>query len=167
MNNVIQKLAASGLLALAAGAASAGDVTVNYIQPERFSDLPFTAWDREDALKNLTEHFAKLGAKLPPDQHLRIDVTDIDLAGREVPSRRGHELRIIKQNSAEWPRMELHYTLERNGQVLRSGDARLSDMAFMDRIGRYSDGDPLRYERRMIDDWFYETIMPRERSARR
>lgn len=167
MKTVIHTLAASGLLALAAGAASAGDVTVNYIQPERFSDLPFTAWDREDVLKNLTEHFAKLGAKLPPDQHLRIDVTDIDLAGREVPSRRGHDLRIIKQNSAEWPRMELHYTLERNGQTLRSGDARLSDMGFMDRIGRYSDGDTLRYERRMIDDWFYETIMPRERSARR
>ena len=167
MKNVIQKLAASGLLALAAGAANAGDVTVNYIQPERFSDLPFSAWDREEVLKDLTDHFAKLGAKLPPDQNLRIDVTDVDLAGREVPGRGARDLRIIRSDGAEWPRIDLHYTIESNGQVLRSGDAQLRDMAFMDRIGRYSDGDSLRFERRMIDDWFYQTIMPRERSARR
>ena len=167
MKTVIQKVAASGLLALAAGAASAGDVTVNYIHPERFSDLPFTTWDREEVLKDLSEHFARLGARLPPDQNLRIDVTDIDLAGREVPGRGARDLRIIRSNGAEWPRMDLHYTIESNGQVLRSGDAQLRDMAFMDRIGRYTDGDKLRYERRMIDDWFYETIMPRQRSARR
>lgn len=166
MKNVIQKLAASGLLALAAGVASAGDVTVNYVQPERFSDLPFSAWDREDVLKDLTEHFASLGAKLPPDQTLRIDVTDVDLAGREIPHRGVRDLRVIR-NGAEWPRIDLHYTIERNGQVLRSGDAQLRDMAFMDRLSRYSDGDSLRYERRMIDDWFYQTIQPRERSARR
>ena len=166
MKNVIQKLAVSGLLVLATGAASAGDVTVNYIQPERFSDLPFSSWDREAALKELTDHFAKLGAKLPPGQNLRIDVTDIDLAGREVPNRGVRDLRIVR-NGAEWPRMELRYAIESNGQVLRSGESKLSDMAFMDRIGRYSDGDSLRFERRMIDDWFNATIMPNERAARR
>ena len=165
MKNLIRTLAASGLLALAAGAASA-DVTVNYIQPERFSDLPFAPWEREQVLKDLTDHFARLGAKLPPGQNLRIDVKDIDLAGREQPSRGLRDLRIIG-NGADWPRMDLHYTIESNGQVVRSGDAELRDMAFMDRIGRYTDGDSLSYERRMIDDWFYSTIVPRERAARR
>jgi hypothetical protein len=155
----------SGLLALAAGAASA-DVTVNYIEPEHFSDQPFTPWEREEVLKDLTEHFASLGAKLPPGQNLRIDVQDIDLAGRMHPGRGARDLRVIR-NGAEWPRIDLHYTIESNGQVLRSGDAQLRDMAFMDRISRYSDGDNLRYERRMIDDWFYSTIMPRERAAQR
>ena len=165
MKNVIQKLAVSGLLALAAGVASAG-VTVNYIQPERFSDLPFTPWEREQVLEELTEHFTSLGAKLPPGQNLRIDVQDVDLAGRIHHGRGARELRIIR-NGAEWPRIDLQYTIESNGQVLRSGDAQLRDMGFMDRISRYSDGDTLRYERRMIDDWFYSTIVPRERSARR
>ena len=165
MKNLIRSLAASGLLALAAGAASA-DVTVNYIQPERFSDLPFTPWEREEVLKDLTGHFAKLGAKLPPGQNLRIDVQDVDLAGREYPSRGARDLRIIK-NGVEWPRIDLHYAIESNGQVLRSGDAQLRDMGFMDRLSRYTDGDSLRYEKRMIDDWFYSTIMPRERAARR
>lgn len=165
MKNVIRTLAAGGLLALAAGAASA-DVSVNYIEPERFSDLPFTPWERESVLKDLTAHFGKLGAQLPPGQNLRIEIKDIDLAGREYPGR-GRDLRIIKSHGADWPRMDLHYTIESNGQVLRSGDAQLRDMGFMDRIGRYNDGDNLRYERRMIDDWFYSAILPRERAARR
>lgn len=166
MKNVIQKLAVSGLLALAAGAASA-DVTVNYIQPERFADLPFAPWEREAVLKDLTQHFAKLGAQLPPGQNLRIDVQDIDLAGREYPGRGARDLRVIHSNGVDWPRIELHYAIESNGQVVRDGDVQLRDMAFMDRIGRYSDGDSLRYEKRMIDDWFYSTIAPRERAARR
>jgi hypothetical protein len=166
MKNVIRTLAVSGLLALAAGAASA-DVSVNYIEPERFSDLPFTPWDRESVLKDLTAHFAKLGAQLPPGQNLRIDVKDIDLAGREYPGRGSRDLRVIKSNGVDWPRIDLHYTIESNGQVLRSGDAQLRDMAFMDHIGSYTDGDNLRYERKMIDDWFYSAILPRERAARR
>jgi hypothetical protein len=166
MKNVIRTLAVSGLLALAAGAASA-DVSVNYIEPERFSDLPFTPWERESVLTDLTAHFAKLGAQLPPGQNLRIEVKDIDLAGREYPGRGARDLRIIKSNGADWPRIDLHYTIESDGQVVRSGDAQLRDMGFMGRIGRYNDGDNLRYERRMIDDWFYSTILPRERAARR
>jgi hypothetical protein len=169
MKSVIQKvmrrLAVSGLLALAAGAATA-DVTVNYIAPERFSDLPFTPWEREEVLKDLTEHFASLGAKLPPGQNLHIDVQDVDLAGRIHPGRGGRDLRIIR-NGAEWPRIDLHYRVESNGQVLRSGDAQLRDMGFMDRLSRHTDTGSLHYERRMIDDWFYSTILPRERAERR
>jgi len=165
MKNVIRTLAVSGLLALAAGTASA-DVTVNYVEQERFSDLPFTPWERESVLKELTGHFAKLGAKLPPGQNLRIDVRDVDLAGREYPGRGARDLRIVK-NGAEWPRIDLNYTIESNGQVVRSGDAQLRDMSFMDRSNRSTGSDFLRYEKRMIDDWFYSTIMPRERAARR
>lgn len=165
MKNTIRTVAVSGLLALAAGAASA-DVTVNYIEPERFSDLPFAPWEREEVLKDLSGHFAKLGARLPPGQNLRIEVQDVDLAGRIYPGRGARDLRVIT-NGADWPRIDLHYTIESNGQVLRSGDAQLRDMAFMDRRGRYNDNDSLRYERRMIDDWFTATIVPRERAAQR
>lgn len=165
MKNVIRTLAVAGLLSLAAGAASA-DVTVKYIEPERFSDLPFTPWEREQVLNDLSRHFTRLGAQLPPGQNLRIDVQDVDLAGRMHPARGTRELRIVT-NGADWPRIDLHYTIEQDGQVVRSGDAQLRDMAFMNHIGRYSDSDSLRYERRMIDDWFYAAIMPRERAARR
>jgi len=166
MKNVIRHLAAAGLLALGAGAALAG-TTVNFIQPDRFSDVPFTQWERDEALKGLSEHFSKLGAELPPGQNLRIDIKDVDLAGREFPTRGGRDLRVVRSNGPDWPRIDLHYTLEQDGQVLRSGDAELRDMAFMDRMVRMNDSDSLRFEKRMIDEWFYSAIQPRDRSARR
>lgn len=165
MKNVIRQLAMSGLLALAAGAASA-EVTVNYVEPERFSDLPFASWERDAVLKDLTGHFAKLGAQLPPGQNLRVDVLDVDLAGREYPGG-VRDLRIVKSHGADWPRIDLRFAIEQNGQVLRSGEVQLRDMAFMDRINRHTDNASLRYEKRMIDDWFYSAIVPRERAARR
>jgi len=166
MNTVIRHLAAAGLLALAAGGAAAG-TTVNYIEPDRFSDVPFANWERDEVLKDLTDHFARLGAQLPPGQDLRIDVKDVDLAGREYPTRGVRDLRVVRSNGVDWPRIDLHYTVEQDGRVLRSGDAQLRDMSFMDRIGRANDSDSLRYEKRMIDDWFYTAILPRDRAARR
>jgi hypothetical protein len=165
IQNRIRGLAVTSLLALASGFASA-DVTVNYVQPERFSDMPFATWEREAVLKDLTGHFAKLGAELPAGQNLRVEVLDVDLAGREYPGRGGRDLRILK-NGADWPRIELRYTIEQNGQVLRSGQAQLRDMDYMDRTGRLSDNDSLRYEKRMIDEWFHAEILPREQAVRR
>ena len=158
MKRVIRKLAVSALLALAAGAASAGDVIVNYIQPDSFSDIP-SGGEREETLRALTAHFVKLGAKLPPGHTLRIDVQDIDMAGSERPSGARTDLRIT--NRSAWPRMDLHYTLEVNGQVVSSGDAQLRDTAFLDRPNRYFNHDILRYEKRMIDEWFTKKIAPK------
>ena len=166
MKDVIRHLAAAGLLALAAGGALAG-TTVNYIEPDRFSDVPFASWDRDEVLRELSEHFTRLGAQLPPGQDLRVDVKDIDLAGREYPTRGARDLRVVRSNGVDWPRIDLQYTIEQDGRVLRSGEAQLRDMNFMDRIGRANDSDALRYEKRMIDDWFYTAILPRDRAARR
>ena len=165
IQNRIRRLAVTSLLALASGLAAA-DVTVNYVQPDRFSDVPFATWEREEVLKDLTGYFTKLGARLPAGQNLRIEVLDVDLAGREYPTRGVRDLRILK-NSADWPRIDLRYTLEQNGQVLRSGQAQLRDMDYMDRIGRLTDNESLRYEKRMIGDWFENEILPRERAAQR
>lgn len=164
MKNVIRKLAASALLALAAGAASAGDVIVNYIQPDNFSDIP-TGGEREETLRALTAHFVKLGAKLPPGQNLRIDIQDIDMAGSERPSGGRTDMRVT--NRQAWPRMDLHYTLEMNGQVVSSGDAQLRDTSFLDRPNRYFNHDTLRFEKRMVDMWFERTILSGERPAAR
>jgi hypothetical protein len=112
MKNLIRKLTVSALLALAAGAASAADVTVNYIQPDNFSDIP-SGGEREQTLKDLTKHFIKLGAKLPPGQTLRIDVQNIDMAGSERSSGARTDMRVV--NRADGPSIDLHYTLESNG----------------------------------------------------
>lgn len=149
----------AGLLALGAGAASA-DVSVVYDHPEKFSDLPFATWERDEVLGQITDHFRELGKALPQGQDLRIEVTDFDPAGRLIPNARaGRDLRVMT-GSADWPRMELRYAVEQNGQVIKSGEAKLADMNYQQGSLFISDNEPLRYEKRMIDAWFEKTIAP-------
>jgi len=164
MKTRLMKAAVAGMLALGAGMASA-EVTVNYVESDKFSDLPFSPWEREGVLKQLSEHFAKLGERLPQGQDLAIEVTDIDLAGREYPyARSGRDLRVMK-GMADWPTMKLRYSLTQDGKVLKGGEARLSDMSYQQRISRFSDSDGLRYEKRMIDDWFDAAILEKRRGS--
>jgi hypothetical protein len=161
MKPLIRQSALAGLFLLAAGGASAA-VTVTYDQPEKFADIPFTPWEREQVLKDLTAHFEKLGKALPAGQDLRIEVLDIDMAGREIPARGGvRDIRVLK-GGADWPRMHLRYAVESGGKVVASGEAQLSDMSYLSRLNHYFDGESLRYEKQMVDDWFYKTIAPKQ-----
>jgi len=116
----------------------------------------------------LKAHFEKLGQSLKPGQTLKIDITDVDLAGREEPRMRGmNDLRVLN-GRADWPRISLHYVLEPDGKVLSQGDAQLSDMSYMSRINRYASDARLRYEKQMIDDWFAKTFgVPAKGQARK
>jgi len=153
--------AAATILALGAGPVSAG-VTVNYVDSDKFSDLPFAPWERKEVLDDMASFFAELGKALPPGQDLTVEVTDIDLAGREYPHMRGgRDLRVLK-GGADWPRMELRYTLTANGQVVKSGQEKLTDMNYLNRINRITDGDRLRYEKRMVEEWFDKTILQKK-----
>jgi hypothetical protein len=159
MKSFMPSLALAGLLALGAGGASAA-VTVTYVHPENFYDLPFPTADREEMLGQISDHFKKLGENLPQGQDLRIEVTDFDPAGRLIPSARlGRDLRILN-GRADWPRMDLNYAVEQNGQVIKSGKAQLQDMNYQQTFSQYFDSEPLRYEKQMIDDWFDKTIAP-------
>jgi hypothetical protein len=155
---------AAALLAVA-GAASAG-VTVDYVKPDEFIDMPRSPQDRERILKDITRHFDDLAKDLPAGQNLKITVTDIDLAGREEPRRWAIDDIRVMRGGADWPTMKLSYTLEQDGQVLRSGEESLKNMMYQQRINRYSSGDALRYEKQMVDDRFQKTIVGSQVSQR-
>ena len=117
---------AAALLLAAASAASAGEVTVKYQDPDKFVDVPFWDQDREQVLKELTAHFQHLARQLPPNQQLQITVTDLDLAGRVEPRRRTlRDIRVLR-GGADWPTMELQYTLEQDGKVIASKKVQLT-----------------------------------------
>jgi hypothetical protein len=159
MKTFMKAMALAGLLALAAGSASAA-VSVTWIHPENFHDLPFPTVDRNEMLDQISDHFKKLGENLPPGEDLRIEITDFDPAGRLIPSARlGRDLRVLS-GRADWPRMELNYAIEQNGQVIKSGQSQLQDMNYQQTFNHYFDSEPLRYEKQMIDDWFAKTIAP-------
>jgi hypothetical protein len=159
MKTGVRSAALAALLLLAAASAAAG-VSVTFSQPEKFSDVPFTPWERERLLKDLADHFSKVGEALPSGYDLKVEVLDIDLAGRPIPNFHGGgtEVRILR-GGADWPHMHLRYSLEQGGTVIASGEDHLRDMAYLDRISRYTN-EPLRYEKQMIDDWFKQKILP-------
>lgn len=160
MKQFLKILVAGSLLLASVGASAA--VTVNFVKPEDYPDMPFSPVDRDAILKDLGDYFTKLGKNLPDGTDLRIDVLDVDLAGRLEPSRRGdRDLRILR-GGADWPRMKLHFSVEAGGKVVNSGDAQLQDMNYQFNARRTNDSDPLRYEKQMIEDWFYKTIAPRK-----
>jgi hypothetical protein len=144
-------------LAAGAGAASAA-VTVRYVQPERFTDLPRAPWQRTQALDDFKKHFETLGAALPPGQDLAIDVLDIDLAGREEPNGLGSDELRIMRGGADWPAMRLRYTLSEGGKVVASGTAQLSDKGYADHINTYPRDARWPYEMQMIDEWWKKTF---------
>jgi Protein of unknown function (DUF3016) len=133
--------------------------TVNYIEPDKYSDMPFSSWDKERVQKALTEHFEKLGAKLPSGQNLKIDVTDIDLAGNPEPgAHRPNDFRILR-GRADWPRISFRYSVESQGGVVKSGEASVADMNYLQSFNRYSSNEYLRYEKRMLDEWFKKEVL--------
>ena len=157
MQKQTTRVLVAGLALLASSAAWAG-TEVQFSTPDQYTDVPFNPQERDEVLKELSRHFEKLGASLPPGQTLKIDVTDVDLAGRENPSlRAGQDIRVMN-GRVDWPRMRLHYVLEQDGKVIRSGDAALSDMSYLSRINHYFSNEKLRYEKLMIDDWYANTF---------
>lgn len=160
MKSLIRQAALASLLVLAAGTACAG-ATVTFVQPEHFSDVPFSTAERERVLASLSEHFTKLSAQLPAGQDLHVEVLDIDLAGQTWPTRMtAQDLRILT-GRADWPHIKLRYNVTQGGQVVRSGEENLSDMSYLDHANRYYGGDSLRYEKKMLDTWFKERIAAR------
>lgn len=144
------------LLVAAAGSAQAG-VTVSYDNPASFTDAKlFYGFSKVDkfVLKDLGRHLDKLGARyLPAGQDLKVEVLDIDLAGYFRPvGRAGENLRILDQ--ATWPRVKLRYTLTKDGAVLGQGEDYLIDQNYLTYAYVGSTSDSLRYEKRLLTDWF-------------
>lgn len=159
MKSAIKGLALASMVLMSSGSAFAG-VTVTFSQPENYSDLPFASWERKNVLDDLTEHFQKLSEALPPGVDLNVEILDIDLAGR-IHHRRANEIRVLR-GGADWPIIHLRYTVVHDGAVIASGEERLRDMMYLDSLrNRYSSGDPLRYEKHMIDEWFSKKIAPK------
>ncbi|HEY1042457.1 MAG TPA: DUF3016 domain-containing protein [Telluria sp.] len=158
MNTLIRNLILAGLAALSSATAMAGGATVTFTHPEYYADFPYSQRERDELLKETADHFIKMAAKLPAGQDLKVEVLDYDLAGdRKLGYAFPRDIRILK-GQADWPSMNVRYTLTENGRVIKSGEERIRDMAYLDHINRYFTGDPLRYEKQMVEVWFRDTF---------
>jgi Protein of unknown function (DUF3016) len=147
----------SGTLATGITPALAGGaIEVAFTDHARYADAGLTPHERSVNLAGLAEHLKRLAARhLPDGQTLAIEVLDVDLAGApRLLHKTATELRIVR-GGADWPRIELRYTLSSDGRTLRSGSERLVDLNYQRRGSAVGTSEPLGYEKRLIDDWFH------------
>ena len=115
------------------------------------------AGDRNNDPVNVTQELAdrlkKLGEQIAPGADIRIEILDIDRAGRprmNLPT----EERIVT-GKADPPCIELRYELAAPGIAQAVSRERVCDTDYLRRLEpRYSEHDPLVYEKRMLDEWF-------------
>jgi hypothetical protein len=111
---------------------------------------------RERTFKSLEEHFSKLAEKLPEGQVLKIEVTDVDLAGDTLAGGMDR-IRIVKEIYS--PRMNFSYQLvNADGSEILKDEIVLKDMNFMRSSQLKYRNDSLGYEKKMLDDWFYDVF---------
>lgn len=155
-------IAVATTLALS-GAIAAGQVEVSFRPADQLADVG-RGVDRERHIKALADHFKSLGARLPDGQRLEVEVLDVDMAGELRPTRRGDEVRVLK-GAADWPKLELKWSLTSGSQTLKSGQDRLSDMAYLQHPLPSADAGAVAYEARMIDRWFDERVLGTRKPA--
>ena len=155
---------ALGLLVVAAAAQA--DVQVNFVNPDKFTDIKDNNGFRQmDVLKNIEEHLVEQAGKYLPGRDVRINVTDVDLAGEVEPfGRRMQWLRVMR--TVTLPSIALNYEVLEAGKVVQHGETRLRDMNYQDGFNNYFSNDALRYEKRMIDRWFKDQFSAKVATAR-
>jgi hypothetical protein len=145
-------------LAIAVSAPAEAAVSVSFVEPDRYSDAGlyrgYGPAAREAVLREIGQHLERLGERyLKPSQALKVEVLDIDLAGRFEPWRPyAYDARIIR--SITWPRMTIRYALEEDGRVTTSAEESIADLDYLMHADLRTSRDPLRYEKAMLDDWF-------------
>lgn len=136
-----------------------GPVQVQWTDPAQFTELRYSRnrWDaqRGDWVETLAEYLRKQAGKmLPEGQKLDVTITDIKRAGDYEPwhGPRLDDVRIMRDIYP--PRISLQFTLtDANGQIISQGERKLSDTGYLLNSSLPSNTDPLRYEKRMLDDW--------------
>ena len=111
---------------------------------------------RERTFKNFEKHFNGLAQRLPEGLTLKIEVTDVDLAGDTLIGGI-NRLRIIKELYS--PRLTFSYQLlGSDGTQIAAESVKLRDMNFMTGTSLRYRHDALGYEKKMLDDWFKTTF---------
>jgi uncharacterized lipoprotein YbaY len=157
MTKLLHKAAAVAVLLAASASAFAG-ATVSFVNIADMTDVPRHPKDRESMEYIFREHLNHLSERLPAGQELKVEFLDIDLAGDEFPRVPVRDIRVIKSQT---DRMGMHfrYSIEQNGQVIRSGEAKLYDAAYTLNANHY-DRDLYGFEKQMLDDWFRKDMLP-------
>ena len=149
-----------GLRGADTAAKPAPPVEVNFVHPEKFTDVKdsYVSEDnvRDELLNELKQHIqSHIKDYLPAGWHLVVNVTNVDMAGEFEPWRGPEfdDIRIVKDVYP--PRINLNFKLtDAAGKVVKQGERHLTNLSFLDEINVYPPEDHLRYEKALLDSWF-------------
>lgn len=134
---------------------TAGDITVEFRNPEDFRDVRDSLGGSTDqnalvALRTWLQENAP--ARLAAGQKLHVTFTDIDLAGDFLPGANVDRVRIIR--GVYIPRMELSFALtDASGQVVKEGTRTLTNLDFQNTGRRIGSDQPFFYDKQLLEDW--------------
>jgi len=140
--------------------AEAAEVSITWTDPDKYRDI-FAGNEnkkhfRKNTFKELEKHFSLLSKKLPENQTLEIEVTNIDLAG-DVHHGGINQVRIVKD--IYFPRFEFSFKLlNADGMTILAKKEKINDMGFMNGVRLKYRNRKLSYEKQMLDDWFTKTF---------
>ncbi len=146
-------------LALAAPVGAQAAVEVIFTNSDKFIDASPRGYGRGKAdpaiLARLRQHLEKQGERyLKPGQTLKVEVLDLDLAGRVEwwhPS--AYDIRFMRD--IDPPAMKVRYTLVENGASLASSEEWVRDLSYLMNINAvHGTYDGLKYEKAMLTAWF-------------
>jgi hypothetical protein len=173
-NSLVRALSATALIAAVAVTAFAAPsgpparIQVTWAPVEQLSETgnnpPNRGWLRPDEwMQSLGDRLRKTADRiLPAGQQLHVHIDDISLAGRFEPVNRPgqQDTRVMREVYSPW--MNLHFALlAADGTTIREGAAKLADSSYLRRAVAADPNDPLRYDKRMIDDWVRTEFGPK------
>jgi hypothetical protein len=161
-------IAAVALTAFAASSEPPARIQVTWAPTAQLSETgnnpPNRGWLRpEQWMESLGDRLRKTADRiLPAGQQLQVHVDDISLAGRFEPVHRPGQQDVRVMKESYWPWVNLHFALlAADGTTIREGEARLSDGSYLHRAVAADPNDPLRYDKRMIDEWLRKEFGPK------
>ena len=143
-----------------------GPVSVRWSDPAQFTELRYSLnrheAERGDWVRQLAIYLQSRSAqRLPAGERMDVEILDIQRAGEyEYLFGGATDIRVLRDIYP--PRMRLHVRRTgADGHVIEDGERRLSDLAYLAGPQPLSGSDPLRYEKRMIDQWVRRELASR------
>lgn len=156
MPTSLRLIGAAALLAAALPLRAAGLVEVAFVEPRGFTDAGPTAAETERTTRELAAVVRSFAPRLPDGQTLRVEFTDVDLAGSVRPGSRG-DIRVLR-GGADVPVLEMRWALRAGERVLASGEDRLVDLDYLGTPPHGRSGAGLPYEERLLRRWFDDRV---------
>ncbi len=161
MKSGMRGLTIAGVLAMAGTVfAAESRVTVTWAPTDSLSEVKQNqarrGWLRPETWeKELGDYIGKRAdAQLAPGEKLEVTIDDIKLAGDYEPWHGPDSQDIRYMKDIYPPRIDLHYRLlDASGKTLRENSAKLRDLAYLQQNIVPTESDPLRYDKRLLDEW--------------